>query len=140
MRQAGRRDFWFVFFELGKGRGMRARFDSEDTAEDGEQGESATPREALSMQRQIRLDDGGIGGQGEQGCEIGECVKTVGDGTAFDAGPPDLQQRAGGGEHQKRHTDGHTEDGEDGADGVNVPIAAGVCMGDPEDGGCRGEC
>ena len=115
-----------------------ARFEREDRGENREEGESAAPGKALGVQGEMGFDEGRIGAERQQRGEVREGVEAVGDLAGFQARPPDLQQRAGGGEHEKRQADGDAQDGEDGEDGVGGAIASEEGANDPEDArGCE---
>ena len=86
----------------------------------------------------MRFDDGWIERESEQGSKVGEREKAVGDGAGLKARQPNLEQRAGCAQHEKREADGKAERGEDGRDGMLGSMGQADCLPGPGDG--RGGC
>ena len=74
----------------------------EQPRESYEQAEPEEPCDALGVQREMRLDEGGIENEREQRADIGQGIEAVRDFSVFDLHPPDLEKRARGGEHDER--------------------------------------
>lgn len=106
-RRRVRKERWAGLAGLpGQGRGQKS-----------EEDDTQRPEMALSEQWEMTFDDGRIEQEGEQGRDVRESEQMVGDGTTLDADEPHLEERAGGGEQEKRETDGTGEIGEDAEDG-----------------------
>jgi len=100
----------------------------EDHAEDDVEDEAEGPEDSLELEGEVRLDEGGIGEEGEEGACVRKGEEAVPDLASFAAGEPDLQERAGGGQEEEGQADGEGEDGEDGGDGVGGPAAEGCAV------------
>jgi hypothetical protein len=89
----------------------------------------------LAGDREVGLDEEGVGAEAEQGAEVGERVEAVRRGAGVEAGVPALEQRASGGEGEEGQADGGEQEGDDRGDrgvaGLGAPGVAGDDRGGP---------
>lgn len=86
--------------------------------EQGEESEADGPEQALSAEREIGFDEGGVGRECEQRGQVGKAVEAVRYLPVVEPRSPDLQKGAGGSQGQEWKADGERQAEENGGGGV----------------------